>query len=212
MIVKLEDEVKQLNKFQNRITNNLLAEKYMNVLIIIANPKVDSFSFAMANKYKELATTKGYKVETIDLYRSKYQQPFFRYENANGLKHTFEMEYFQNKILEADELVFVFPYWWGSMPAILKNFIDWNFSRGFAFEYVNSRPKGLLTNKNVKIYTTTGAPSFYYKITGANNRLKKMFQKQIVEFCGMKLKSFNIYGGVDKSKTNTSDILDKIRL
>ena len=184
----------------------------MKTLIIIANPKVDSFSFAMANKYKELAIAKGSEVEIIDLYRSKYRQPFFTYENANGLKTTPEMEYFQNKISQADELVFVFPYWWGSMPAILKNFIDWNFSRGFAFEYVNSRPKGLLTNKNVTIFTSTGAPSFIYKITGANRRLKKMFQKQIIEFCGMKLKSFNIYGGVDKSKTDTSDILDRIRL
>ena len=184
----------------------------MKTLIIIANPKVDSFSFAMANKYKELATEKGYEVETIDLYRTKYQQAFFTYENANGLKTTPEMEYFQSEISKADELVFVFPYWWGSMPAILKNFIDWNFSRGFAFEYVNSRPKGLLTNKNVKIFTTTGAPSFIYKITGTNDRLKKMFQKQIIEFCGMKLKSFNIYGGVDKSKTKTSEILNKIRL
>ena len=98
------------------------------------------------------------------------------------------------------------------MPAILKNFIDWNFFKGFAFEYENSRPKGLLTKKVVKIYTSTGAPSFYYRITGANSRLKKMFQKQIIEFCGMKLKSFNIYGGLDKSKTDTAAILDKIRL
>ena len=184
----------------------------MKILIIIANPKIDSFSFAIANKYKELALTKEYEVEIIDLYRTEHQQPFFTYENINGLKTTSEMKYFQDKISQADELVFVFPYWWGSMPAILKNFIDWNFSRGFAFEYVNSKPKGLLTNKKVTIFTTTGAPSFIYKITGANNRLKKMIQKQIIEFCGMKLKSFNIYGGVDKSGTNTSKILDKIRL
>ncbi len=184
----------------------------MKILIIIANPKMDSFSFAMANKYKELALTKEYEVEIIDLYRTKHQQPFFTYENTNEVKITSEMKYFQNKISKANELAFVFPYWWGSMPAILKNFIDWNFSRGFAFEYVNSRPKGLLTNKKVTIFTTTGAPSFIYKITRTNNRLKKMFQKQIIEFCGMKLKSFNIYGGVDKSRTNTSEILDKIRL
>jgi NAD(P)H dehydrogenase (quinone) len=184
----------------------------MKILIIIANPRVDSFSFAMANKYKELATEKGCEIETIDLYRSKYQQPFYSYEIANKPKITPETEYFQHKISQADELVFVFPYWWGSMPAILKNFIDSNFSRGFAFEYVNSRPKGLLTNKKVTIFTTTGAPSFFYRITGANRRLKKMFQKQIIEFCGMKLKSFNIYGGVDKSGTNTSEILKKIKL
>jgi len=184
----------------------------MNILIIVAHPKTDSFSFAMAKKYEELASKKGYEVEIIDLYRSNYQQPFFTYENANELKTTFEMKYFQNKISQADELVFVFPYWWIGMPAILKNFIDWNFSTGFAYEYVNSRPKGLLTNKKVKVFTTTGTPSFIYKITGTNRRFNKMFKKQIVEFCGMKLQSFNIYGGVNESKTNTSDILNKIRL
>ena len=51
-----------------------------------------------------------------------------------------------------------------------------------------------------------------YRITGANSRLKKIFQKQIIEFCGMKLISFNMFGGVDKSNTKTSDILDKIKL
>jgi len=180
----------------------------MKSLIIVANPKEESFSFAMADRYRELTLAAGYEVETIDLYRTKFQQPFFTKE----VEMTPERKYFQDKIAEADELVFVFPYWWGSMPAILKNFIDWNFSRGFAFEYENSRPKGLLTGKVVKIYTATGAPSFYYRITGANKRLKKMFQKQIVEFCGMKLQSFSIYGGVDKSKTDTAAILDKIKL
>lgn len=184
----------------------------MKTLIIVAHPKQESFSFAMANKYKELALAKGYEVDLIDLYSTKYQQPFFTFEDANDIEQTPEMIYFQERISWADELVFVFPYWWGSMPAILKNFIDWNFSGGFAFKYVNSRPIGLLINKNVKVYTTTGAPSFYYSITGANRRLKKMLQKQFVEFSGMKLNSFNIYGGIDKSKTDTRDILDKISL
>ncbi len=184
----------------------------MNVLIIVAHPKQDSFSFAMVNRYQELALEKGYTIEMIDLYRTKYQQPFFTFDDANNLKQTPEKDFFQGKIIWADEIVFVFPYWWGSMPAILKNFIDWNFSRGFGFEYVNSRPRGLLKGKSVSVYTTTGAPSFYYIITGANKRLRKMWQKQIIEFCGMKLRSFNIYGGVDKTKTNTQEILDKMSL
>ena len=184
----------------------------MKILIITAHPKPDSFSFAMANRYKELSLEKAHEVDFIDLYRTKYQQPFFIYDDVNKLEKTPEMIFFQDKISWADEIVFVFPYWWGSMPAILKNFIDWNFSRGFAFEYVNSRPKGLLADKNVSIFTTTGAPSFYYKISGANRRLKKMLQKQFIEFCGMKLKAFNIYGGIDKTSTITKDILDKISL
>jgi len=183
----------------------------MNILIIVANPKENSFSFAMADKYKKFAEAKGYTVDLLDLYRDKHQQSFFTYDDANNLPVTTEKTYFQEKISWADELVFVFPYWWGSFPAILKNFFDWNLSKGFAFEYVNSRPKGLLTEKTVKVFSSSGAPSFVYKLTGANSRLKKMIQKQIVEFCGMKMTSFNLYGGVDTRAKNTNEILEKIK-
>ena len=182
-----------------------------NILIIVANPKNDSFSFAMANQYKKISEEKNDIVEIIDLYKDENQQPFFTYENANELVITQEMKYYQEKISNANEIVFVFPYWWGSTPAILKNFFDWNLSKGFAFEYVNSRPKGLLQNKTVKVFTTTGAPYFIYMLTGANRRLKNMFKEQIIEFCGMKLDEFNIFGGVDTSSKKIIEILKKIK-
>ena len=179
------------------------------ILLIIAHPKENSFSFAMANKYKEIKEALGDSVELLDLYRDKNQQKFFTYEDANSVK-SHEMLYYQEKIQNSDELVFVFPYWWGSYPAILHNFIDWNFSKGFAFEYINSRPKGLLTNKKVTVFTTTGAPTFIYTITGVNRRIKNTFKEQVVNFCGMKLSSFNIYGGVDTSSKKTDNILKNI--
>ena len=182
-----------------------------NILIIVAHPKIDSFSFAMANQYKKVSEKNNNVVEIIDLYRDENQQAFFSYEKANALVTTKEMKYYQDKILAANEIVFVFPYWWGSFPAILKNFMDWNLSRGFAFEYQNSRPKGLLTGKTVKIFTTTGAPYLIYMLTGANRRLKNMFKEQIIEFCGMKLEAFNIFGGVDTSAKKTNEILEKIK-
>jgi len=183
-----------------------------NILIVVAHPKKESFSFAMADTYKSNREAKGDKVEVLDLYRDKNQQSFFNYEDANNLECTESMKYYQEKITNADELVFVFPYWWGSFPAIMKNFFDWNLSKGFAFEYVNSRPKGLLTTKTVKIFTTTGAPKFIYTLTGANRRLKGMIDDQIVKFCGMKLDGCHIYGGVDTSDKNTQKILDSIKV
>ena len=182
-----------------------------NILIIVAHPKEDSFSFAMANTYKESAVNRGDKVELIDLYRSEYQQGFFTYDDANDVSENEAMKYYQSKISDADEIVFVFPYWWGSFPAILKNFFDWNLSKGFAFEYVNSRPIGLLQGKSVKVFTTTGAPKFIYTLTGANRRLKNMIKEQIVAFCGIKLESCYIFGGVDTSAKNTDKILESIR-
>ena len=180
------------------------------ILIIVTHPKENSFSFAMANTYKENTEGNGNSVEMLDLYRDEHQQPFFTFNDANALSADENMKYYQDKIAKADEIVFVFPYWWGSFPAILKNFFDWNLSKGFAFKYVGSRPKGLLAGKTVKIFTTTGAPKFIYMITGARRRLKNMIKEQIVEFCGMKLDGFHMYGGVDTSAKNTGKILEEI--
>ena len=104
-----------------------------NILIIVANPKENGFSFAMAHKYKEISVKQNHNVEILDLYRDENQQPFFTYKNANNLIITKEMKYYQEKILKSQEIVFIFPYWWGSMPAILKNFFDWNLSKRICF-------------------------------------------------------------------------------
>jgi len=181
-----------------------------NILIVVAHPKKDSFSFAMAETYKKNREGKGDTVEVLDLYRDENQQTFFHYDNANRLETTPSMHYYQTKIKDANEILFVFPYWWGSFPAILKNFFDWNLSKGFAFEYVNSRPKGLLDGRTVKVMTTTGAPKFIYTLTGANRRLKNMIKEQIVDFCGMRLDGCHIYGGIDTSGKNTQNVLDSI--
>lgn len=178
-----------------------------NVLIIVSHPREQSLTVTMSNIFVEATRKAGNNAEVLDLYRCKIQQPFFSYETANDVYQTDEMTYFQEQLSKVDEIVFFFPYWWGSMPAILKNYLDWNLSKGFAFTYENGRPKGLLEGKSVKIFTTTGAPKFIYTLTGANRRLKNMFKEQIVEFCGMKLASCNIYGGVDTSGKNVDKTL-----
>ena len=183
-----------------------------NILIIVANPKKQSVSFAMANRYKELNEQAQNSVEILDLYTDENIQPFFTYTDDPYKRETTpQMEYYQKKIKDADEIVFVFPYWWGSMPAILKNFFDWNFSSGFAFSYKDGKLKGLLNDKDVKVFVTTGAPKFYYMITGANRRLKNMFKEQIINFCGMNLKEFSIFGGLDHGFKGIDTILEKIR-
>ena len=68
----------------------------------------------------------------------------------------------------------------------------------------------LLNNKKVTIFTTTGAPKFYYDLTGANRRLKNMWKEQIINFCGMKLNSFNIFGSIDTNEKNISKVLKTV--
>lgn len=183
-----------------------------NILIIVANPKTTSLSFAIANKYKTLAEQAGHQVDMLDLYRCEHLQPFFTFEKYSKVANTPSMSFYQEKIQKADELVFVFPFWWGSMPAILKNFIDWNFSVNFAFRYTDSKPIGLLTGKQAKVFTTTGGPFIHYWITGAYGRLRKMLVNQIIGFCGMDLKEFNAFGGIDSRHFNPESVLSRIKI
>ena len=39
-----------------------------------------------------------------------------------------------------------------------------------------------------------------------------MMKEQIIEFCGMKLDGFHIYGGVDASGQNTDKMLEEIKV
>nr|BFF40821.1 hypothetical protein BACY1_26260 [Tenacibaculum mesophilum] len=49
----------------------------MNILLIVAHPKKESFSFAMAERILKQAYEKKHNIDIIDLYRDKNQQPFF---------------------------------------------------------------------------------------------------------------------------------------
>ncbi len=82
-----------------------------NILIIVANPKKESLSFAIANRYKELSEEENHHIEMIDLYKDENQQAFFTYtDDPYRIETTPQMKYYQEKIKKADEIVFVFPY------------------------------------------------------------------------------------------------------
>jgi NAD(P)H dehydrogenase (quinone) len=181
-----------------------------NILIIIANPNSKSLTHAMANIIKEEKEKQSLNVKILDLYND-HKQDFLTFDNPNQIPQDLNTAYHQELISWADEMIFIFPYWWGSEPAILHNWVDSNLLSGFAFEFKDERPNGLLTGKRVHIYTTSGTPKFVYTITGGYRWLKKRWQKGIVEFCGMKLDGFHTYGGIDASSTKIESILSNVR-
>jgi NAD(P)H dehydrogenase (quinone) len=95
----------------------------------------------------------------------------------------------QKDITESNKLIFIYPIWWGTMPAVLKGFCDRVFTPGFAYKYINSIPRGLLKNKKALVLTTTGAPKIYNIITG--NKTSKGLTKNILKFCAIPAKSYN---------------------
>ena len=111
----------------------------MKKLLIIANPAEKSFTKSMLASYIQKLEKEKITYEVLDLYEQR--QDFLCYNSKDDFKNPDffqqnKMKDFQEKIISADEMVFFFPVWWGTMPAILKNFFDVNLQAGFAYKYV----------------------------------------------------------------------------
>ncbi|MEI6118190.1 MAG: NAD(P)H-dependent oxidoreductase [bacterium] len=105
-------------------------------MIITANPSSQGFTHKIADTLAKLSIEKGDKIEILDLYTTSLRQDFLTYEDKKEQPKDPITHKIQEKIVWADELVFIFPIWRGDAPAIMKNFLDCNFSAGFAFKYV----------------------------------------------------------------------------
>lgn len=78
------------------------------------------------------------------------------------------------------------------MPAILKGFFDKILISGFGFKYnKHGIPIKLLKDKKATIITTSGGPKIYYFMF--DNRMKKNISKDILGFCGIKIKYYQFY-------------------
>ncbi len=185
----------------------------MNTLIIKAHPSTRGFTHTIADVYRETAEDNGREVAIIDLYTDEqYQQPFLSFEDPKGEKTGGEArKRIQEEISWADELVLIYPTWWASMPAILKNFLDNNFTSGFAYTYESGKPEGLLKGKDMKIFTTADGPKIMYMVL--KPALSLVLNKAVFGFCGMKIKNFDIFSNMvgQRDDASRAKMLDKVR-
>jgi glutathione-regulated potassium-efflux system ancillary protein KefG len=104
----------------------------------------------------------------------------------------------QKLLREHQNIVFQFPLYWYSSPAILKEWLDKVFSYGFAFGTADSALKG----KNLLVAVTTGGPKEAYMAGGYNNftlsELLRPYQ-QTANLCSMKYLTPFAMSGVMKS-------------
>ena len=170
------------------------------ILIILGHPDKESFGGGLANSYKECALKTGAEVKELILADLKFDPILHR-----GYKEIQELEpdlvHAQELITWANHLVFVYPLWWATMPALLKGFLDRTFLPGFAFKYRKDSPfwDKYLTEKSARMIVTMDAPTWYnYWVNG--NAGPKAMKKATLEFSGIKPVKVTTIGGVKEMK------------
>eukprot|EP01029_Cantina_marsupialis_P001943 TRINITY_DN11764_c0_g1_i1.p1 TRINITY_DN11764_c0_g1~~TRINITY_DN11764_c0_g1_i1.p1 ORF type:complete len:235 (+),score=61.43 TRINITY_DN11764_c0_g1_i1:132-836(+) len=148
------------------------------VLIVLSHPSHKSYNFALFERAVETFEAKGYDVMISDLYAMKWdpvsdernykelekpeefnQQTEDIHADKNDL-FADEIKIEQEKAQKADFILFLFPLFWGAMPAMLKGWIDRVFSKGFAYGSMIGG-KALKGKKGMAVVTTGGPKAAY---------------------------------------------------
>lgn len=158
----------------------------MKVLIILGHPRQASFSEALAVAYKAGAVSARMEVRELVLRKMAFD---LNVSTVSPRQQWMEQDVreAQQLIQWADHLVFVYPTWWGTMPALLKGFLDRVFTPGFAFEEIeeNQSWEKLLKGKSAQLITTMDTPLWVYRWIYKNPGHNALGEATL-QFCGVK--------------------------
>lgn len=169
------------------------------VLLILGHPNKQSYCAALAENYKQGALSSGAIVKEIVVSELNFDLNLWGGGNRITEPEP-DVQQAQELILWAEHLVFVYPTWWGTMPAILKGFIDRVFIAGFAFRYRKDSVlwDKLLTGRTARMIVTMDAPPWYYRlITGSPGH--RAMKRATLQFCGITPVRISTFGSVKKS-------------
>ncbi|MCW7458149.1 NAD(P)H-dependent oxidoreductase [Leptospira bandrabouensis] len=173
-----------------------------NILVILGHPNPNSLCAHFAESYVNSAKQAGHIVNYLKLIDLKFDYNLHLGHKKDS-HQILEPDLIQSQklIMEADHLVFVFPSWWASMPALLKAWIDRVFLPGFSFKYRKNSPlpEKLLLGKSARIIVTMDAPSWYYKWFNKSPGVH-LLKFGTLEFCGVSPVKVTIFGQVRTRK------------
>ena len=155
------------------------------ILVILGHPSPDSFCAALAAAYVDGARSAGHEVQLLALNKLAFDPVLHTsYTGEQTLEP--DLQAAQSAILRAQHLVFVYPLWWGGLPALLKGFMDRVFLPGFAFRYLkgSSRCDRLLTGRSARLLVTMDTPPWYLRWVYRRPGHRQMKQATL-EFCGI---------------------------
>ena len=177
----------------------------MTALVIDGHPNPDSLTAALAQRYAE-----AYGDATVLAVRDLEFDPNLRLGYQGEQHPEPDIARAHALIEEADHVVIAAPVWWGSIPAILKGFIDRTFLPGWAFRYrKGGLVTGLLAGRSARVIVTTDSPLWYLQLVG--DTTVRHVRGRVLRFSGFSPVTATRFGPVRGSSPAQRDAwLDKV--
>jgi putative NADPH-quinone reductase len=183
----------------------------MKVFILLAHPNTNSFNGALADAYEKSAKEHGHAVRRQNLGDMNFDPVLWEgYNKIQELEP--DLKESQDNILWCEKWVIFYPIWWGSVPAILKGFLDRTLYSGFAYKYHDTGLfwDKLLKGRSAHIFTTCDAPAWWIFFMYRNSDVN-MLKRATLNFCGIKpVKVTRIDRIRNRDKVQLSKIVNKV--
>ncbi len=173
------------------------------ITIIDGHPDRDSsrYCHALAEAYAEGAIEAGHEVKTIRISQLDFPLITSPSEYKKGEAPS-DIKQAQDAIAWSEHIVIIYPLWLGTMPALLKGFLEQIARPGFAFEDRKGPPKGILQGRSARVVVTMGMPGFIYKYFFFSHSLRSL-KRNILKFIGISPVRSTVFGFVEGVKDPT---------
>jgi putative NADPH-quinone reductase len=170
------------------------------ILIINGHPDAKSYNSALSEAYFKGANETEASIKQINIRELDFNPNLqFGYRKRTELEP--DLIVAQNLIEWANHLVWIYPVWWGSVPALMKGFIDRVFLPGFAFKKREGSVwwDRYLTGKTARLICTMDQPPWYYRLRYGSPSHKAM-KLLTLQYVGIKKVKITSIGPMRLSK------------
>jgi putative NADPH-quinone reductase len=168
------------------------------IVILQGHPDPDGARFLrqLADAYAAGAREAGHELRVIDIARLDFPLLSTKADYETGSPPP-AIAKAQKTIAWGEHLVFFFPLWLGTMPAVVKGFLEQALRPGFAMD--KSRPvwRPLLKGRSARLVVTMGMPEPVYRWYFLAHGLK-VLERNILKFVGISPVRETWIGGVDQ--------------
>lgn len=164
------------------------------VAIVVGHAMRGTYCEALGEAYREGAASAGHEAALFVTSRMTFD-PILRqgYEQVQPLEPDLEAAY--EAIRGADHIVIVFPLWLGTLPAILKGFLERVLQPDLVEATRQGRFAKTLKGKSARVVVTMAMPGFVYRWWFRAHAVE-MLKRNILGFVGARPVRTTILGNV----------------
>lgn len=171
------------------------------VLVVAGHPRRGSLTAKLAETFADGARDAGCSVEMLHLSDLEFDPDVLVGSPASQAMER-DLARSRDLIEWAGHIVFVFPNWWGMMPARLKGFLDRVLYPGFAFREADGHYYGLLAPRTAELLITMDVPPLVYRwIQGAPGQ--RAMSRATLGLCGVKTVAVTTFSPPSHTDTAT---------